>query len=74
MVTCDLTDLLPYLEVGNQDQIAALQIMLPWVYPNDRSHCSDPKVIETEAPRNDMITVDCENSRHTTQSKTKSKA
>ena len=28
---CDLTDLLPYLEVGNQDQIAALQIMLPWV-------------------------------------------
>ena len=55
---CDLTDLLPYLEVGNQDQIAALEIMLPWVYPNGRSHCSDPKVIETEAPKNDMITVD----------------
>ena len=55
---CDLTDLLPYLEVGNQDQIAALQIMLPWVYPNGRSHCNDPKVIETEVPRNDMITVD----------------
>ena len=32
--------------------------MLPWVYPNGRSHCSDPKVIETEAPKNDMITVD----------------
>ena len=54
----DLTDLLPYLEVGNQDQIATLQIMLPWVYPNGRSHCSDPKVIETEAPNNDMVTVD----------------
>ena len=55
---CDLTDLLPYLEVGNQDQIAALQIMLPWVYPNGKSHCNDPMVIETEVPRNDMITVD----------------
>ena len=55
---CDLTDLLPYLEVGNQDQIAALQIMLPWAYPNGRSHCNDPKFIETEVPRNDMITVD----------------
>ena len=72
---CDLTDLLPYLEVGNQDQIAMLQIMLQWVYPNGRSHCSDSnvieteattelpnmsldsKVIETEAPNNDMITV-----------------
>ena len=46
---CDLTDLLPYLEAGNQEQIAALQIMLPWVYANGRSHCSDPKVIKTEA-------------------------
>ena len=55
---CDLTDLLPYLEIGNQYQIAMLQIMLQWVYPNGRSHCSDPKVIETEAPKNDMITVD----------------
>ena len=27
-------------------------------HPNGRSHCSDPKVIENEAPRNDMITVD----------------
>ena len=77
---CDPTDYLPYLEVGNQDQIAALQILLQWVYPNGRSHCSNPKVIETEAttevtteltnmsldskvteteaPKNDMITVD----------------
>ena len=76
---CDPTDLLPYLEVGNQDQIAVLQILLQWVYPNGRSHCSNPKVIETEATteatteltnmsldskvteteaqRNDMITV-----------------
>ena len=45
---CDPTDLLPYLEVGNQDQIAMLQIMFKWVYPNGRSHCSDPKVVETE--------------------------
>ena len=53
-----------------------LQILLQWVYPNGRSHCSNPKaieteatteltnmsldskVIETEAPKNDMITVD----------------
>ena len=46
---CDLTDFLPYLEVGNQDQIAALQILLQWVYLNGRSHCSNPKVTETEA-------------------------
>ena len=39
---CDPTDLLPYLEVGNQDQIAMLQILLQWVYPNGRSHCSNP--------------------------------
>ena len=57
-----------------------LQILLQWVYPNGRSHCSNPKaieteatteatnelpnmsldseVIETEAPKNDIITVD----------------
>ena len=37
---CDLTDLLPYLEVGNQDQIAALQMMLQWVYPNGKLCCN----------------------------------
>ena len=80
MVTLTLLIFLPYLEVGNQDQIAALQILLQWVYPNGRSHCSNPKIIETEAtteattwltnmsldskvteteaPKNDMITVD----------------
>ena len=26
-----------------------LQILLQWVYPNGRSHCSNPKDIETEA-------------------------
>ena len=46
---CDPTDFLPYLEVGNQDQIAALQILLQWVYPNGRSHSSHPKATETEA-------------------------
>ena len=46
---CDPAYFLPYLEVGNQDQIAALKILLQWVYPNGRSHCSNPKVIETEA-------------------------
>ena len=46
---CDPTYFLPYLEVGNQDQIAMLQILLQWVYPNGRSHCSNPKDIETEA-------------------------
>ena len=77
---CDPAYFLPYLEVGNQDQVATLQILLQWVYPNGRSHCSNPKaieaeastkatnelpnmsldseVIETEAPKNDMITVD----------------
>ena len=57
-----------------------LRILLQWAYPNGRSHCSNPKaieteatseatnelpnmsldseVIETEAPKNDMITVD----------------
>ena len=40
---CDLSDLLPYLEVGNQDQIDMLQIMLQWVYPNGKSCCNkDP--------------------------------
>ena len=55
---CDPAYFLPYLEVGNQDQIAMLQILLQWAYPNGRSHCSNPRAIETEAPRNDMITVD----------------
>ena len=55
---CDPAYFLPYLEVGNQDQITMLQILLQWAYPNGRSHCSNPKAIETEAPRNDMITVD----------------
>ena len=79
---CDPAYFLPYLEVGNQDQVAMLQILLQWVYPNGRSHCSNPEaieteatteatnelpnmsidseVIETEAPKNDMITVDLE--------------
>ena len=40
---CDLRDLLPYLEVGNKDQIDMLQIMLQWVYPNGKSCCNkDP--------------------------------
>ena len=77
---CDPAYFLPYLEVGNQDQVAMLQILLQWVYPNGRSHCSNPKaieteatteatnelpnmsldseVIETEARKNDMVTVD----------------
>ena len=77
---CDPAYFLPYLEVGNQDQVATLQILLQWVYPNGRSHCSNPKAIETEAtteatnelpnmsldsevieseaPKNDMVTVD----------------
>ena len=37
---CDLTDLLPYLEEGNQDQIVTLQTMLQWVYPNGKSCCN----------------------------------
>ena len=51
-------DLSPYLEKDNQDQLIVLKIILKSLHPNGRSHCSDPKVIETEAPRNDMITVD----------------
>ena len=43
---CDPAYFLPYLEVGNQDQVAMLQILLQWVYPNGRSHCSNPKAIE----------------------------
>ena len=34
---CDLTDLLHYLEMGNQDQIVMLQIVLQWLYPNGKS-------------------------------------
>ena len=77
---CDPAYFLPYLEEGNQDQIGALKLLLQWIYPNGRSHCSNPtvieteatteattelpnmsldsKVIETEAPKNDMETVD----------------
>ena len=77
---CDPAYFLPYLEVGNQGQVAMLQILLQWVYPNGMSHCSNPKAIETEAtteakteltnmsvdskiteseaPKNDMVTVD----------------
>ena len=54
----DPTDLSPYLEKDNQDQLIMLKIILKLLYPNDMSPCSDSKVIETEAPRNDMITVD----------------
>ena len=55
---CDPADLSPYLEKDNQDQLIMLKITLKLLYPNGMSHCSDSKVIETEAPRNDMITVD----------------
>ena len=41
---CDLSDLLPYLEVGNKDQIDMLQIMLQWVYPNGESCCNKDSV------------------------------
>ena len=34
-----------------------LKIILKFLHPNGKSHCNDPKVIETEAPRNDMIAV-----------------
>ena len=54
----DPADLSPYLEKDNQDQLIMLKIKLKLLHPNGRSHCSDSKVIETEAPRNDMITVD----------------
>ena len=46
---CDPAYFLPYLEVGNQDQITMLQILLQWAYPNGMSHCIYPKAIETEA-------------------------
>ena len=55
---CDPADLYPYLEKDNQDQLIMLKIILKLLHPNGMSHCSDSKVIETEAPRNDMITVD----------------
>ena len=54
----DPADLSPYLEKDNQDQLIMLKIILKLLHPNGRSHCSDSKVTETEAPRNDMITVD----------------
>ena len=54
----DPADLSPYLEKDNQDQLIMLKIILKLLHPNGRSHCSDSKVVETEAPRNDMITVD----------------
>ena len=34
------------------------KIILKLLHPNGRSHYSDPKATQTEAPRNDMITVD----------------
>ena len=54
----DPADLSPYLEQDNQDQLIMLKIILKLLHPNGRSHCSDSKVIETEAPRSDMITLD----------------
>ena len=54
----DPADLSPYLEKDNQDQLIMLKIILKLLHPNGRSHCSGPKVSETEAPKNDMITVD----------------
>ena len=54
----DPADLSPYLKKDNQDQLIMLKIILKLLHPNGRSHCSDSKVIETEAPRNDMITID----------------
>ena len=35
---CDPADLYPYLEKGNQDQIVILNIILEWIYPNDREN------------------------------------
>ena len=55
---CDPADLYPYLEKDNQDQLIMLKVILKLLYPNSRSHYSDSKVIETEVPRNVMITVD----------------
>ena len=46
---CDPAYFLPYLEEGNQDQIGALKLLLQWIYPNGRPHCSNPIVIETES-------------------------
>ena len=54
----DPADLSPYLEKNHQDQLIMLKIILKLLHPNGRSHCSVSKVVETEAPRNDMITVD----------------
>ena len=54
---CDPADLSPYLEKDNQDQLIMLKIILKLFHPNGMSHCSDSKVIETEATRNDMITI-----------------
>ena len=54
----DPADLSPYLEKDNQDQLIMLKIILKLLHPNGRSHCSDSKVVETETPRNDIITVD----------------
>ena len=54
----DPADVSPYLEKDNQDQLIMLKIILKLLHPNGRSYCSDCKVVETEAPRNDMITVD----------------
>ena len=71
---CDPADLSPYLEKDNQDQLIMLKLILKLLYPNGMSHCSDSKVIETEALRNDMTNCRLENSRYTTKSKTESNA
>ena len=45
----DPTDLSPYLERDNQDQLIMLKIILKLYHPNGRSHCSDSNVTEPEA-------------------------
>ena len=65
---CDLTDLLPDLEVGNQDQIVRLQIMLQWVYPNGKSCCnknfvgsaSSQKIIEVQDTPSKSSNTSCD--------------
>ena len=54
----DFADLSPYLEKDNQYQLIMLKLILKSFHPNGRSHWSDPKVIETEDPKDHMITID----------------
>ena len=35
---CDPAHLYPYLEKGNQDQLVMLNMILEWIYPNDREN------------------------------------